>query len=202
MARKAEVNKQGVFQGTMIEEGDNVRILVDDLTIGANLVASTLGVFVEGTSGSYSKTFSAPALQGGKQYTISYDIEAENAIAATSGSTYYRVGTDLSIKNNSDTYNYYGKWIALSTSTPYTFKGRLSNTFTVTSAYKNSNSLGIYIQGLGSGRVRISNLKLEEGSITTPWVPNSADAVYSNLDFASANPNIHDPIKAADFYEI
>lgn len=33
----------------------------------------------------------------------------------------------------------------------------------------------------GQGAITLSNFKLEEGSIATPWIPNSADALYSSM---------------------
>ena len=179
----------GILEGTMIESTEKVNIYGNDIAVGANLITSAaLGVYIEATSGSSSENFSVATLQAGKTYTLSYDIEAVDAIAATSGSGYYRAGAELCIKNTSDTYNYYGKWVALSTSASYNFKGRLSTTFTMTSAFKSFYDLGIYIQGLGSGRVKVSNLKLEEGSKATPLVVDTT--------------TITNPIEANQFYEL
>ena len=61
---------------------------------------------------------------------------------------------------------------------------------------------------------KISNVKLEEGSIATPWIPNSNDNMYSAYNFSGASTNsgfieldntariYKERIDANQFYEI
>ena len=191
------ITKTGIWTGGPWEGFDVTALQKGNLQINPNLIDGDTWVSISGSSGSYNRYYSGtPVLSPSRAYTISYDLEAIDAKAASSGSNYYRIGAELSIKNGSGGTNYYGKWIALSTSTAYNFKGRLYNTFNTTSNQTQSNGVGIYIQGLGSGYVKISNLKIEEGSTMTPYVP-SENNVYGLED----NGSLNNPIEANQFYE-
>lgn len=198
MTRKAEINKQGVFQGTIVAESGNVRILGEDLTIGANLVSgtnpNTVAISIPQTYVKLSEFTSTSffGLQVGDTYTYSIKLIAPPTKDIKARIQFY---TD---SNNRTSIT--GNWIR---------KGEIGYSFitsTLTQAQRNYSQMELLIDcNDGTTHSDIgyySEVKLERGSVQTPWVPNSADAAYSKLDFASANPNIHDPIKAEDFYEI
>lgn len=196
MTKKAEVNKQGVFQGTMVEESGNVRILGEDLAIGENLVSGTntntiaisIPQYAVGTGFASTSFF---GLQVGDTYTYSIKLIAPPTKDIKARIQFF---TD-----NNNRISIVGNWIRKG-ETGYSFI-----TSTLTQAQRNHSKMELLIDcNDGTTHSDIgyySEVKLERGSIQTPWVPNSADAIYSKLDFVSANSHIHNPIKAVNFYE-
>lgn len=102
----------------------------------------------------------------GKSYTVSFD--------------YYSTSTHTSALHcelNGGNYNWLGSNCAYST--PGVWK-RLSATYTnITS----NALLYIFVMCNANADCYIKNIKLEEGPIATPWIPNSADPLYSALGY-------------------
>lgn len=218
MAKKAEVNKQGVFQGSMIEENGNVRIMADDIVIGANLLSGTkepndpyiltstavdgCNYIIPGTGIIY--------VTPGKTYTLS--AETDGTWTNQHGGTHNPANKDigmwfyLRIQGTTTSEGSYDSPLFLGTSSTYQFRQEGNKGIWTWTAPSNAYTIrvrhNIYSNGTDSMTVKLWSVKVEEGSIATPWVPNAADAAYSKLGFASVNSNIHDPIKAEDFYEI
>lgn len=170
-----------------------------DTSIKSNILLDSKIGAEKTSAGSVSQSYVlGTTLKASTAYTLSFDIESTNAIAATSGSSYYRAGVELSIKNTSGGNNYFGKWQSLN-ATAWTYKGRFVYTFTVPSNYASFNNIGSYIQGLGSGSIKISNVKLEENSVATPWVPNSEDSgitnIKSSISLDSSPSDFYIPVK-------
>ncbi|MBU6047382.1 phage tail family protein [Lacticaseibacillus paracasei] len=106
----------------------------------------------------------------GQTVTVSVDYEYSGFIA---GSGFNRIGWETQI--TADTATYSGPWYYPNNDSG---TGRISSTFVVpkniTSVYE---SMG-FIQFSGSGTGTLSHLKLEKGSVATPWSPNPADPEY------------------------
>lgn len=65
-------------------------------------------------------------------------------------------------------------------------KGRFAFSFVMPENGGNRTSIGCYSLPLGNYKgCAIWNVKLEEGDHATPWIPNSADALYSSLGLNS-----------------
>lgn len=102
----------------------------------------------------------------GKSYTVSFDYY--------STSTHTRA---LHCELNGGNYN----WLAsdCAYSTPGVWK-RLSTTYiNITS----NATLFIFIMCNANTDCYIKNIKLEEGSVATPWCPNPADALYAAMGY-------------------
>ena len=231
MARKAEVNKQGIFQGTMIEDGGNVRILGDDLTVNPNILRNSTGL--DGTTGwSGLITSLDGGVNGLKKFQTRRTDTTSSSRTFVTQNIYSEVkdwapGTTFTISGwyyvdsaepFEKTVNPFIRWqnannmidtgFEISPTTVVKDQWiRFEKTYTISTKFTASDpftSANFYFGGFYTGTTYIyfSGTKIELGPIATPWVPNSADTAYSKLGFVSANSNIHDPIKAEDFYEI
>lgn len=128
----------------------------------------------------------------GKDLTISFDADIQNAVAGTE-SYYHRaliqlafIGTDnvVSYPKHGDNVIYFG-----TSDNPITLKKRVYHTFKVPDIeIKEIVQDYIYIQGLGSGSVSISHPKLEFGNKATDWTaaPEDVEAEISALDYLKA----------------
>lgn len=109
----------------------------------------------------------------GQTVTVSVDYEYSGFVAGSSGSS--RIGWETSI--TSDSTVYFGAWYSPDYSHNDSGSGRISYTFVVP---KNIISVGGskgWIQFSGSGTGTLSHLKLEKGSIATPWIPAPEDVM-------------------------
>ncbi len=114
------------------------------------------------------------AILRGKTITISCDIELINA-THTSGVGNHRVGIEPAIKYSDNTTQYYGIWVSLN-STPQTSSKRYYKTVTLPDKdFASMVQNGMYIQNLTNGTATVKNVKIELGSVATPWSPNPAD---------------------------
>lgn len=217
MTRKAEVNKQGVFQGTMIEENGNVRILENDVTVGANLVKGsfftsdynayttvdtnflfngmpTLKISTSGNTSNtyrgYSQTITGLKAKDHVTVTVWVYRKDDHGIDSGCEMRLYQTHNDGSANN----------WTGFTPSTwPNNTWIKLQKTYILDNNFASGN---LSFDVIKNGTYWISAPKVELGDISTPWVPHVEDITYTRLGFASTNPNIHDPIKAEDFYEI
>lgn len=197
MAKKAEVNKQGVFQGGMIEENNTVRILANDIYINPNLAKNTTGIEEKGytvpTSGGSEggPRYAVTGIEGGKTYTVSACIKGSanmNLYTLNSGGNvaYTWINkTDMSAE-----YKLYSLTFTMATG-----KGT-TNEIYICTRYTTTPTPGDWF------KILPNSVKIEEGSVATPWIPNSNDTAYTKFGFSTVNTVIIDPIKAEDFYEI
>ena len=174
--KKAEINKQGVFQGTMIEEGGNVRILGDDLTINPNLAKNTAGIEEKGytvpaSGGSEGgPTYAVTGIEGGKTYTVSAYLKGSanmNLYTLNSGGNVAYPWVNKS--GMSSEYKFYSLTFTMAS-------GRgTTNAIYICTRYTNSPTPGDWF------KIMPNSVKIEEGPIATPWIPHSSDAAYSKL---------------------
>lgn len=104
----------------------------------------------------------------GQTVTVSVDYEYSGFIA---GSGTNRLGWETQI--NTDSPSWFGPWYSPNNDSG---SGRMSSTFVVpqniTSIWQGMG----YIQFSGSGTGTLSHLKLEKGSVATPWSPAPSEA--------------------------
>lgn len=144
------------------------------------------------TSGSNTSTVKiATLIPVGTTITVSVQVDADDVVWDSS-SNYRRVGIEFWVPKSGTTGNqYFGTWAGQELSSSGnvveaftgSFHGRISKTFTTLGEVPALRYVGLYIQGVTSGTVRVSNPKVEIGSVATPWIPNAADTEYSTMGF-------------------
>lgn len=144
------------------------------------------------TSGLNASTVKiATLIPVGTTITVSVQVDADDVVWDSS-SNYRRVGTEFYAPKSGTTGNqYFGAWAGQELSSSGnvveaftgSFHGRVSKTFTTLGEVPALKNVGLYIQGVTSGTVRVSNPKAEIGSVATPWIPNAADTEYAALGF-------------------
>lgn len=154
--------------------------------IGDNLLCGSYYTLVQTANGSSNYNYTIPDISkivSGVKLVISVDIELYNVASMS------RIGAEPSFSTNSGTY-YIGVWTTDVTNR----KQRISAVRTMGDTATGVGQRGIYIQGVtfnSGGYIKISNPKLEIGTIPTPWTPNVNDDMYvSNTSgfFELVNP--------------
>ena len=127
----------------------------------------------------------------GTTITVSVQVDADDVVWDSS-SNYQRVGIEFWVPKSGTTGNQYlGAWAGQELSSSGnvveaftgSFHGRISKTFTTLGEVPELRYVGLYVQGVTSGTVRVSNPKAEIGSVATPWIPNAADTEYVTMGF-------------------
>lgn len=109
----------------------------------------------------------------GQTVTVSVDYEYSGFVA---GSRTSRLGWETSIK--SDSTSFFGAWYSPDYShNNDSGSGRISYTFVVPKSITSVGGNRGYIQFNGSGTGTLSHLKLEKGSVATPWTPAPEDVM-------------------------
>lgn len=122
----------------------------------------------------------------GKTMTLSADISLENAIKTTAGKS-NRLITELFVKYDDDKVEYFSA-IEPITDTPKTERKRIKKIFNLQNKNIVKHRVGIYIQDLGGGKARISNVKLEIGSVDNPiWTPAIEDLQGQSIKTFTTN---------------
>jgi len=107
----------------------------------------------------------------GQTVTLSVDYEYSGFVA---GSGQNRIGWEAEI--HADTVSYSGPWCFPDNDSG---SGRISATFVVPKNITLVAEAQGYIQFSGSGTGTLSHLKLEKGTIATPWSPAPEDTEYN-----------------------
>ncbi len=110
----------------------------------------------------------------GKTMTLSADTSLENAIKTPAGKR-NRLIAELFVKYEDNTVEYFSASEPI-TDTPKTEKKRIKKIFNLQNKNIIKQRVGIYIQDLGGGKAKISNVKLEIGNVDNPvWTPAIED---------------------------
>lgn len=166
---------------------ENVRLAVEEISIGGtNWFEKSDGYYeVTGPSPNTSFQFAFGDIANhwnlfrGKQITVSFDIELENATGNGTG-----VFIEPQFWFSDSTYQNFEIVYALN-STPQTFSIRATKTFTVQDkALDHVAQSGIYIYGLTGGRVKVGRPKLEIGNKPTDWTPAPTELKNSSIDIS------------------
>lgn len=139
---------------------------------GINLATKTGNVSLSGGYNS-SKNIGYISLDAindlcGKYMTVSVDVEWSGWKSGNQN----RVGYELQINYDDGSTEYDGCWL-----TPTTANGKQRVTATYKIKDQHVKSLGegnAYIQ-INCTSAKVSRLKIEQGSVATPWIPNPAD---------------------------
>ncbi|OTA89487.1 hypothetical protein BHL82_03750 [Limosilactobacillus reuteri] len=139
---------------------------------GINLATKTGNVSLSGGYGSYKNIgyISLDVINElrGKHMTISVDVEWSGWKSGNQN----RLGYELQINYDDGSTYYDGCWL-----TPTTANGKQRVTATYKIKDQHVKSLGegnAYIQ-INCTSAKVSRLKIEQGSVATPWIPNPAD---------------------------
>lgn len=131
----------------------------------------------------------------GKEITCSLDIDLVSAVGTGDGNK--RVGMEFSIKYKDGTMLYIGAWQFLSTA-PITMNTRISRTTTILDKEIEAvYSVGVYIQGLGSGSVKVGRPQVELGNKATSWKKSTRDVEKEISDVSSSLGSLEGSIKDA-----
>ena len=156
---------------------------VNNIEIGGrNLVLNSDDYIQTSSTTNTSKTFQFNIEEfkklAGKQIVISMDIELTNAVYNSSATANKRrIVAELSIAHTDGTTQYCDLDYNLS-STAETSKKRISTVIQVSNKEikeVTTKTIGIYVQGLGSGNVKAGRLKVELGNKATDWTPAPED---------------------------
>lgn len=185
----AGINRNGICTYSMLEDKNVATILKNDIAIGANLLKNSIDKNQSTTAYMVKSYNLSEMLTVNQQYT--YQIKAnlsdeKKMIGIWVGGGSYCAGT--SQKNKSGMY-----------SVTFTASSNMADK-TYVNVYC-SNNTGVQGSTAVTGTCEIEWIKLEKGSMATPWVPNINDDIYSSLDIATMSKTIVSPIKATDFYE-
>ncbi|MDD7120992.1 MAG: hypothetical protein PUH72_08905 [Limosilactobacillus reuteri] len=153
---------------------------------GINLATKTGNVSLSGGYNS-SKNIGYISLDAindlcGKYMTVSVDVEWSGWKSGNQN----RVGYELQINYDDGSTEYDGCWL-----TPTTANGKQRVTATYKVKDQHVKSLGegnAYIQ-INCTSAKVSRLKIEQGSVATPWIPNPAD-LATQLAFSELSQSL------------
>ena len=194
----ANISKKGILNGSIIERGKVARIHKNDIIINPNLITQmssggrttlinnhTLSLNFGENADTYGYLNVSPAVVNGKTYTLSFEVESFPDGASWSWMLWNNKNYVFHVNSN----------------------GLQKYTFTLdVSKLDSGYSLTKFLFDDGgrnnpSGTVIFKNFKLEEGSVATPWIPNSSNAEYSNLNFSQLDNRMISPMDGNNFYE-
>ena len=118
-------------------------------------------------------------LKQGDALIIACDIDIVNA-TSTFGKPYPRIGVELSVTYSDNTIGYFSAWYDEAVKdAPKTLKRRLVAKHTVAKDVKAVRGLIVQARYQTSESIKVSNVKLERGTVATDWSPAPED---SNAD--------------------
>ena len=118
-------------------------------------------------------------LKQGDALIIACDLDIVNA-TSTFGKPYPRIGVELSVTYSDNTIGYFSAWYDEAVKdSPKTLKRRLIAKHTVAKDVKAVRGLIVQARYQTSESIKVSNVKLERGTVATDWSPAPED---SNAD--------------------
>lgn len=166
-----------------IDEVSTLQTQVNNSAVGTNLLTGTGNHTVTGTgawiTGQLSNETTDDMLTlfkglEGQTVTVSVDYKYSGFIAGIGNN---RLGWEIQI--DTDSTSYYGPWYSPNNSSG---SGRNSLTFVVPENIKSVEEGTGFIMFSGSGTATLSHLKLEKGSVATPWCPNPSEILTKSDD--------------------
>lgn len=204
----------GILEGTMIESTEKVNIYGNDIAVGANLLknsdkntsANPFLMSSASTDGISCPGFYYNNFDLNKTYTLSVEcdgtLNSGHGTLKTPADRYWTIWIYYHDTAFTDTdYNRYQNPICYNSSTAgYKKDGTFRYTWTFKPSKKNGSiRLNTYSDGSQIINVKFWNIKIEEGTKATPWIPNSEDNTYSSF---MNNMTLTNPIEANEFYEV
>lgn len=118
---------------------------------------------------------SALKLKQGDSLIISCDIELTNATSPY-GKPYPRIGAEFSVTYTDNTIGYFAAWYDEAVSgTTKTLKQRIVAKHTVAKEVRSLRSIIVQARYQTSDSIKVSNVKLERGTVATDWTPAPED---------------------------
>lgn len=135
------------------------------LTVGGNNQTKTVTIDVS----------SALKLKQGDSLIISCDIELTNATSPY-GKPYPRIGAEFSVTYADNSIGYFAAWYDEAVSgTTKTLKQRVVGKYTVAKEVKALRNIIVQARYQTSESIKVSNVKLERGTVATDWTPAPED---------------------------
>ena len=135
------------------------------LTVGGNNQTKTVTIDVS----------SALKLKQGDSLIISCDIELTNATSPY-GKPYPRIGAEFSVTYADNSIGYFAAWYEEAVSgTTKTLKQRVVGKYTVAKEVKALRNIIVQARYQTSESIKVSNVKLERGTVATDWTPAPED---------------------------
>lgn len=175
------VNQKDSARATEIR---NLSAKVDGVSVGGRNYALLTGsqdkiLTVNGSN--QTKTVNvdvSPALSltQGDSLIISCDIDLSNATSIY-GKPYPRIGAELSVVYDDNSVGYFSAWYDEAVNgVKKTLKQRISAQHTIPKAVKSIRNIIVQARYQTSDYIKVSNVKLERGTVATDWSPAPEDS--------------------------
>lgn len=175
------VNQKDSARATEIR---NLSAKVDGVSVGGRNYALLTGsqdkiLTVNGSN--QTKTVNvdvSPALSltQGDSLIISCDIDLSNATSIY-GKPYPRIGSELSVVYDDNSVGYFSAWYDEAVNgVKKTLKQRISAQHTIPKAVKSIRNIIVQARYQTSDYIKVSNVKLERGTVATDWSPAPEDS--------------------------
>ena len=187
---KGDIGDSVVFNNYSTTQQMNSAIgnAVDGIEVGGRNLLKNTEVSLSTLGGSTTGGTSTKVIPAGSEITISVRVDADNVVWDTT-SSYHRIGCETALPKSGGGNQYVGVWAGKEVSESSnivfaftgSFHGRVSKTFTLLADVTVDKGCALYIQGVASGTVTVSNIKLELGNKATDWTPAPED-VQAEID--------------------
>ena len=156
---------------------------IDDVSVGGRNYALSTGtpgkvLTVSGNNQAKNVNIdvsSALDLKQGDSLIISCDIELTNATSPY-GKPYPRIGAEFSVTYADNSIGYFAAWYDEAVSgTTKTLKQRIVAKYTVAKEVKALRNIIVQARYQTSEAIKVSNVKLERGTVATDWTPAPED---------------------------
>ena len=163
---------------------------IDDVSVGGRNYALSTGtpgkvLTVSGNNQTKNVNIdvsSALELKQGDSLIISCDIELTNATSPY-GKPYPRIGAEFSVTYADNSIGYFAAWYDEAVSgTTKTLKQRIVAKYTVAKEVKALRNIIVQARYQTSEAIKVSNVKLERGTVATDWTPAPEDGETATAD--------------------